>query len=219
MSHTSSSEVKPVLNTLPPKHPPPHTHIHTLACSSAHSQLRCVQNLICTELILKGLDGFTCICSGAQIHLTFRKKKKKQEEESPSRKPFQHSKWSVFIGKFSVLFCLSIFRSITLGNYTQVVSIHAGVCFIFYFFSCVMSYFRRFVLFLPLTITLMCFCICLPVSNFSCLLDCVFAARALSDLNAFVDCFPVPAPACLHMQLSSVSDLSCSVAYGCIWIF
>lgn len=160
-----------------------------------------------------------------QIHLTFRENKTKQKKNR--RLTFQGtistlvSKQSVFIGKFCLFYSVWAFSRQfsweTIYRWCQYLQAFA-LFFISSLVSCPTSD-TVFVLFPPCAIILMCFCICLLVSKFSCLLDCVFAARALSDLNAFVDCLPVPTPACLHMQLSSVSDLSCSVLYGCIWIF
>lgn len=83
-----------------------------------------------------------------------------------------------------------------------------------------MSFFRHYLFSFSASCDYINMCLYFP-SGFPTSLACwtVFAARALSDLNAFVERFMVPTPACLHVQLSSVSDLSCSVVNGCIWMF
>lgn len=216
MSHTSSSEVKPVLNTLPlPPTPCAHTHTH------AHFLISTFSAQVCAEAHLHWANSewfgwfyLHLLRSPGPPHI---QKKNKKNQLPPNHFNTQSG---VYLLENSVCSTLSErFQVDYVGKlYTGGVNTHRRLLYVL-FLLFLMSYFRRFVLFLPLAITLMCFCICLPVSNFSCLLDCVFVARALSDLNAFVDRFPVAAPACLHMQLSSVSDLSCSVAYCCIWIF
>lgn len=237
MSHTSSSEVKPVLNTLPPPthtpfrhaqthshthtrtHPRTPTHTHTRACMliSPLAQVSAESDLHWANSERFGWFYLHLLRSPGSSTSRLRKKK-----ESPSRKPFQQSvsKWSVYIEKFCLFFSVKAFSCQFSWETIQVVSILAGVCFIFYFFSCVMSYFRRifFVLLPPLAITLMCFCICLLVSNFSCLLDCVCCSCPLG-LECLCGPFPGSNPRLPPHAAMSVSDLSCSVVYDCTWIF
>lgn len=99
MSHTSSLEVKPELHMGTRARARAHTYTHTW--SPVHTQLRCVQKLICSELILKGLDGFNCIITHLlrSTHRPTTHSEIKRHHFLGKHFKARDQKWSVFIGK------------------------------------------------------------------------------------------------------------------------
>lgn len=117
-----------------------------------------------------------------QIHLRLRKKKKKKKNHLPGNHFNSRFQNGVYLLQYSLCSILSgLFQVDSFGKlYTGGVNTCRHLIYFLFLLLChVLFRCFVFVLFPPLAITLMCFCICLLVSNFSCLLDCVFAARAL----------------------------------------